>query len=776
MDHRVALTIGCPAELEAALHPLFQPRSEANWRDVDHLDPPALILIGPDEVEPELAAQHLARCSPGSTLIIYVAPFRKEQVDRLLERSPVIPLSTKVVTFPDPHQLERALNQLATRLTLEEARDRDVAQGGEEASSLATWSAPPRAEPLIPNLYYRWWLAHREELTPEILKVLLSAPGGQALIELIKNDRLAGVTEKRRELERRAFLEGDLEPFVADYEERGRHFAAIGLSLNTWLSILGAVRSTVWAHYVTSKEFDPADVGAFAQGLEHYTQTSFGALIRGWQGAFRESNQRLKERESLYTALVESSQDVILSKTLDGTITAWNQAAEETYGYPATEALGRNISLIVPPTRRGELDWIMREVKAGRGVQNLITQRVSRGGQVHDVSITVSPIRNAVGEVVAASTFARNVSDRMRLERRNAAILAGALDAIITIDQHGRVVEFNAAAEQLFGYTTQEAVGRELAELVIPEGDREAHRAGLDRQRNGQPSRVLGKRIELVARRKGGADFPVEASIVRLAGSDPPLFTAFVRDLTELKRAKEDLKHIIADLTRSNADLEQFAYVASHDLQEPLRMVSAYMDLLQRDYSAQLDERAIRFIEYAVNGGKRMKELIDDLLAYSRIEARAVDRAPVECEAIVGAALRNLSQLAAESDAKVTWSDLPTVYGEATQLLQVFQNLVGNGLKFRRPDVPAEVQISAREAGDDWLFCVRDNGVGFDAKFAERIFQMFQRLHPRTAYPGSGIGLAVAKRIVERHGGSIWAESKPGQGTLFYFTLPKQHR
>lgn len=768
--------IGCPTELEAALHPLFHPHSEANWRNVDQLDPPALILIGPDEVEPELAAQHLARCSPGSTLIIYVAPFRKERVDRLLQRSPVIPLSTQVLTFPAPHEFERALSQLATRLTLETARERDLAKSGDEAPALASSSSPPPAEALIPNLYYRWWLAHREELTPEILKALLSAPGGQALIEVIKNDRLAGVTERRQELERRAFLEGDLEPFVADYEERGRHFAAIGLSLTTWLSILGAVRRTVWAHYVKSPEFDAADVGAFAQGLEHYTQVSFGALLRGWQGAHRESIQRLKERESLYTALVESSQDVILSKTLEGTITAWNHAAEQLYGYPATEALGRNISLIVPPARRGELEWIMREVKAGRGVQNLITQRVSRDGRVHDVSITVSPIRNPMGEVVAASTFARNVSDRVRLERRNAAILAGALDAIITIDQHGRVVEFNAAAEQLFGYATQEAVGRELAELVIPERDREAHRAGLERQRNGQPPRVLGKRIELVARRKGGADFPVEASIVRLAGSDPPLFTAFVRDLTELKRAKEDLKRIIADLTRSNADLEQFAYVASHDLQEPLRMVSAYMDLLQRDYADQLDERAIRFVEYAASGGKRMKELIDDLLAYSRIEARAVDLAPVESDAIVSAAVRNLTQLAAESHAKVTWSDLPTVYGEATQLLQVFQNLVGNGLKFRRPEVTPEVQVSAREAGDDWLFCVRDNGVGFDAKFAERIFQMFQRLHPRTAYPGSGIGLAVAKRIVERHGGSIWAESDPGQGTLFYFTLPKQPR
>ncbi|MCB9585378.1 MAG: PAS domain S-box protein [Polyangiaceae bacterium] len=775
MDRRLALMIGCPAELETVLHPWFEPRVAPDWRALEEVKGHALILVGPDEREPELAAQHLAKEAPGSTLVICVAPFRKDQVAGSIQRSPDIPLTTLVLAFPDPPALERTLSQLATRLDLEEARAHDRAQAADGAFQ-ASSSAPPPSQAPPSTLYYRWWLAHREALTPEILQTLLSAPGGQALIEVIKNDRLAGITERRQELERRAFLEGDFPPFVADYEERGRYFAEIGLSLNTWLSILTGIRRAVWKHYPNSPEFDANDIAAFAQGLEHYTEVTFGALLRGWQAALKERNQRVQERESLYTALVESSQDVILSKSLDGTITAWNRSAEDLYGYPASDALGQHISLIVPPARRGELDWILREVAAGRGVQNLITQRVSRDGRIHDVAISVSAIRNALGEVVGASAFARNVSERMRLERRNAAILAGALDAIITIDDRGRVVEFNRAAEELFGYTTREAVGQELAQLVIPAVDREAHREGLERQRTGQPSRVLGKRIELTAQRKSGASFPVEASIVKLAGSDPPLFTAFLRDLTELKRTKEDLKRIIVDLTRSNADLEQFAYIASHDLQEPLRMVSAYMDLLQRDYTAQLDERALRFIDYAVNGGKRMKELIDDLLAYSRLDASAVVSEPVETAAILQTALQHLAPLIQEKQAKVTWSDLPTVSGEANQLLQVFQNLVGNGIKFQREGVAPEVRVTGQQAGDEWLFCVRDNGIGFDAKFAERIFQMFQRLHSRTAYPGSGIGLAVAKRIVERHGGRIWAESEPGHGTLFYFTLPSHSR
>ncbi|MCA9633195.1 MAG: PAS domain S-box protein [Myxococcales bacterium] len=769
MDSRVALLIGCSQELEAALRPHFEPRLETEWRELTHALAADLVLIGPEEPDATLAAQHLAKLAPAARLVLYVPTSELQQVREVVDQSPNLPMDTQVLGFPDPQELERVVHLAATRITLQAARDRDLQRD-------APGSALDDFVPLIPNFFYQWFRQRRDDLAPEILATLSQSPGGDTLLALIHNDRLAGSTDERRALEHRAFIEGDLQPFVDSYRERGRHFAAIGVSLTTWLHVLGALRRVVWERWTDSSEFDPRRVGAFATGLEHYTQVTFGALLQGWQAAIEEGHHRLHERERLFTALVESSQDVILSKTPDGTITAWNRAAEELYGYPASDALGQHISLIVPEDRRAELDWVMREVRAGRGVRNLVTRRVSKDGRSHDVAITVSPIRNNLGQVVAASTFARDMSDRLGLERRNAAILAGAIDAIITIDDAGQVVEFNAAAQTLFGYSMSEAVGRELAELVIPEEERAAHRAGLAHQRAGGKSRILGRRVELVAQRKGGSRFPVEASIVRLAGTDPPLFTAFVRDLTELKRAKEDLRRIITDLTRSNSDLEQFAYVASHDLQEPLRMVSAYMDLLQRDYAGQLDERAQRFIQYATTGGKRMKELIDDLLAYSRIEAHAVKPTACDCGEIVDIATQNLKRLVDDSAGKVTWSDLPSVDAEAGQLLQLFQNLIGNGLKFRRADAPPEVHVSATDAGTEWLFCVRDNGVGFEPRFADRIFQMFQRLHPRTSFPGSGIGLAVAKRIVERHGGRIWAESEPGQGTLFYFTLPIQPR
>jgi len=241
-------------------------------------------------------------------------------------------------------------------------------------------------------------------------------------------------------------------------------------------------------------------------------------------------------------------------------------------------------------------------------------------------------------------------------------------------------------------------------------------------------------------------------------------------DVTERARAEAALKESRAEMERSNADLARFAYVALHDLQEPLRTVSSYLSLLKRRYRGQLDESADEFIDYAVDGATRMSELIRDVLAYSRVGTRAKEFAPVDCAALVATATANLQVRIADTGARVTAMGLPMVCGDGTQLGQLFQNLIGNALKFCR-DAP-DVRVSAEKQGDTWLVRVRDNGIGIAPDQAERIFQVFQRLHSRTEYEGTGIGLAVCKRIVERHGGRIWVESEPGHGASFLFTLP----
>jgi two-component system sensor histidine kinase/response regulator len=230
-------------------------------------------------------------------------------------------------------------------------------------------------------------------------------------------------------------------------------------------------------------------------------------------------------------------------------------------------------------------------------------------------------------------------------------------------------------------------------------------------------------------------------------------------------------EQVQAALQRSNAELEQLAYVASHDMQEPLRMVASYLQLVAERYADRLDADGHEFIGFAVDGAKRMQALISDLLAFSRVSTRARPFAPTDCAQIVDTAKLHLRVAIAENAAEVSCGELPTVEGDATQLLQLFQNLIGNAIKFRGAAVP-RVHVAAERRGSDWCFAVSDNGIGIAPEYFERIFVLFQRLHGRNEYPGTGIGLALCKRIVERHGGRIWVESQPEQGSVFRFTLP----
>jgi light-regulated signal transduction histidine kinase (bacteriophytochrome) len=242
-------------------------------------------------------------------------------------------------------------------------------------------------------------------------------------------------------------------------------------------------------------------------------------------------------------------------------------------------------------------------------------------------------------------------------------------------------------------------------------------------------------------------------------------------ELEERRRAEEKMAQYAGELKRSNAELEQFAYVASHDLQEPLRMVASFTQLLAKRYRGKLDEDANEFIGFAVDGANRMQMLINDLLAFSRVETRGKPLEPTDCEAVLSHTLADLAAMVQETRAVVTHDPLPTVPADAVQMGQIFQNLLINALKFKGRETP-KVHISARFQGDEWIFGVQDNGIGIDPQHQERIFAIFQRLHRREDFPGTGLGLALCKKIAERHGGRIWVESEPGRGSTFYFSIP----
>lgn len=349
-------------------------------------------------------------------------------------------------------------------------------------------------------------------------------------------------------------------------------------------------------------------------------------------------------------------------------------------------------------------------------------------------------------------------------------LLEAAPDAIVIVDTQGRIVLANRMTETLFGYTRDELVGQPV-ELLMPEHFRQEHNLSRDRYVKNAHTRPMGSGLELFANRKDGSEFPVEISLSPLQAPSGVLVTAVVRDITERKQAQQILESHAAELERSNIELEQFAYVASHDLQEPLRMITSYSQLLERRYRDKLDGDALEFIDYVVDGAKRMQELINDLLSFSRVGTRGRELEPTNMETVYNRVLSNLQLTIEEQRAEVSHDPLPTVMADGLQLVQLLQNLIGNAIKFHGDAAPI-VHLGVELQGQEALFCVRDEGIGFEPQYAERIFQVFQRLHGKGKYPGTGIGLAICKKIVERHGGRIWVESEPGKGAKFYFTLP----
>ncbi len=280
---------------------------------------------------------------------------------------------------------------------------------------------------------------------------------------------------------------------------------------------------------------------------------------------------------------------------------------------------------------------------------------------------------------------------------------------------------------------------------------------------------------EIRALKKNGEEFDCEIDIrkISMPTGNSPMFTVFMRDITERKLAMEKLLLLNKELERSNNELQQFAYIASHDLQEPLRMVTSYMQLLSERYKGRLDSNADEFIAYAVDGATRMKSLIEALLAYSRVGTQGKEFESIECEAILKQALNNLQMALKDKKAEVTHDPLPTIMADRQQIVQLFQNLVGNAIKFHNEQSP-RIHVSAVLKDKEWIFSVQDNGIGIAPEYSERIFTIFQRLHGREEYAGSGIGLSICRKIIERHGGRIWCESQPEKGTTFYFTLPAQ--
>ncbi len=349
-------------------------------------------------------------------------------------------------------------------------------------------------------------------------------------------------------------------------------------------------------------------------------------------------------------------------------------------------------------------------------------------------------------------------------EERWRSLVSVLPDYISLLDLEGRFLFLNHYAE---GFTEKEVIGCSVYQYISKQSQEVFKKEITECQNTGKI-----RKFEHTAMGDNGIMHEYEDYVVPMHEHNKVTSTLVIsRDITERKKAEQALLKTSEDLARSNADLVQFAYVASHDLQEPLRTITRFVQLLEKRYKGKLDQDADEFIDFIVGGTKRMQQLINDLLTYSRVNTRKEPLSLTKIEDALQRAMQNLRYVLEESGGSVIYDEMPSIVADGPQMTQLFQNLIGNALKFHGEEAP-RVEISAARKGNDWIFSVRDNGIGIDTQYKDRIFELFQRLHTHEKYAGTGIGLTIAKKIVERHGGRIWVDSEPGKGTTFRFTIP----
>lgn len=417
-------------------------------------------------------------------------------------------------------------------------------------------------------------------------------------------------------------------------------------------------------------------------------------------------------------------------------------------------------------------------------------------GRLHDVLTNMLLVNRSHSNVpYCLAIIHSDASEQIQLEEalaeaqaRKHAILESALDPIVTIDHRGLISEFNRAAEQTFGHSRDDVLGTAPSEVLFPASKSAGHQNRIDRYLNAGEGSLLGRRIEVTAVRANGETFPAEMAMTISQEQGAPVLTFFVQDISRRKKAEKEYARYAADLERSNRELEQFAYATSHDLQEPLRKIRTFSDRLEMKCGELLDETGREFVRRMQSAATRMQLLIEGLLTISRVTTRGKNFERVDLAELAREVVSDLEVQIEQVGGRVEVGNLPTLQADAVQIRQLLQNLIGNALKFRRLDEPPVVKVYGRfvesrgqrqggrpPADEQCRIVVEDNGIGFEEKHMERVFGIFQRLHSRDVYDGTGIGLPICRKIVERHRGTITAQSTPGKGSIFEVILPLRH-
>ncbi len=483
--------------------------------------------------------------------------------------------------------------------------------------------------------------------------------------------------------------------------------------------------------------------------------------------------KELGESEEKFRLAFENAADAIFwADRRSGLIINCNKMAETLLEKKTEEIIGTHQSTLHPPDKKEYYTNMFEEYIKTKGYFKEDATIITKSGTITPVSIVAS-LTVISGEPIIQGSF-RDITERKKMEEslreseeKWRSITEYSSDNIWTLDLNYNITFINHTAP---GLTPEGVIGNSVYKY-IPEEYQESVEQCFDRiLQSSQPDQYYTDYID-----PKGNIFHFEARIGPMLKSGKIIgFTVSSTDITKRKKVEENLRSAMEDLKKSNAELEQFAYVVSHDLQEPLRMVASFTQLLQKRYQDKLDDEANEFINFAVDGATRMQGLINDLLTFSRVGTKGISFSPTDMNIILEDVLANIQQSTIEADAEITYDPLPVIIADGSQMTQILQNLMSNAIKFRGKS-PIHIHVSGENKSDKWVFSIRDNGIGIEPKNFERIFVIFQRLHKRDEYEGTGIGLAVCKKIIQRHGGKIWVKSELGKGSTFYFSIPKKN-
>jgi PAS domain S-box-containing protein len=495
--------------------------------------------------------------------------------------------------------------------------------------------------------------------------------------------------------------------------------------------------------------------------------------------ARRETELHLRVSEAAYreqAELLDLSHDAIFVRDMNRTITYWNRACERIYGWRSEEALGRRTAEVLStnfpkPLTEIETDVVQKGVWEGE-----LTQRRRDGSEV-TVSSRWALRRDAAGNPQAILESNRDITARVREERKFRNLLEAAPDSIVIVDHRGLIHLVNAQTEKLFGYSREELIGQPV-EMLMPRRFQASHERHREIYSASPRTRAMGQGLDLYGLRKDGTEFPVEISLSPLETSEGTLVSSAIRDISDRRRADEkihalnsQLNQKLTELAASNRELEAFSYSVSHDLRAPLRHIDGFARILQEEHAHELSQEGQRHLDCILGAVTHMGRLIDDLLGLARISRKELVRQHLDLNQIVRQALSELP--VEEQKREIEWriEQLPDAEGDPGLLKSVFANLLSNAAKFTRTRRRAVIEVGSCGAPDSPTFFVRDNGVGFDPKYADKLFGVFQRLHRQDEFEGTGIGLATVQRIIHRHGGEIRVEAEVERGATFFFTL-----